>query len=76
MNYQRILLGAVIGTAVVGAGFMLFHPAGKKIRKKAMDLGLEAADKLIDYVRTTSHQNMETGESQIRTGASTVAREV
>ena len=66
MNYQRILLGAVIGTAVVGAGFMLFHPSGKKIRKKAMDLGLDAADKLIDYIRSTSHQHMQS-ESQVNT---------
>ena len=50
---KRILIGVAVGTALAGVGFMLFHPSGRKIRKKAMDIGLDAADKLIDYIRTT-----------------------
>jgi gas vesicle protein len=53
MNYQRVLIGVAIGTAVAGLGILFFHPAGKKLRKKAVDIGLDAADKLIDLLRTT-----------------------
>ena len=53
MNYKRVLAGVAIGTAVAGIGILLFHPAGKKLRKKAVDIGLDAADKLIDLLRTT-----------------------
>lgn len=52
MNSQRIIVGAAIGTAVAGIGFLLFHPSGKRFRDKAIDLGLDAADKLIEYIRT------------------------
>jgi|GEM_PF-4648185 len=53
MNYQRILKGAAIGSAAGGLAFLAFHPAGKRIRKKVMDLGLDVADTLIDLMRTT-----------------------
>ena len=56
MNYQRILIGAAVGTALAGVGFLLFHPSGKKFRSKAADLGLDAADKLIAYVRNRNMQ--------------------
>jgi gas vesicle protein len=53
MKYQKILIGAAAGAAVAGLGFLLFHPSGKKFRRKAADLGLDAVDKMIDYVRAS-----------------------
>jgi len=76
MNYQKIVTGAIIGSAVVGIGFMLFHPAGRKIRRKAMDLGIDAADKLIDYIRKSAHENVIAEEPRIRTRPSAVPDEM
>ena len=76
MNYQKIVTGAIIGSAVVGIGFMLFHPAGRKIRRKAMDLGIDAADKLIDYIRTSSHESTSAQEPMIRTRPTAVPDEM
>ena len=65
MNYQKVIIGAAIGSAVVGLGFLLFHPAGKNIRRKAVDIGLDAADKIIELLRTqaTTAADAETSES-------------
>jgi hypothetical protein len=73
MKYQRIVAGAAIGTALAGIGFLLFHPSGKKLRRKAADLGLDAADKLIEFMRThkpdfqggTSQSNVQSKESAV-----------
>ena len=72
MNSQRILVGAAVGTALVGIGILFFHPSGKKFRKKAVDLGLDAADKLIEYMRTSTPEFKEASEksqSQARAAA-------
>ena len=72
MNYQKILVGAAIGTAVAGVGFLLFHPSGKKFRSKAMDLSLDAADKLITYVRNRNAESQNdtvTSHAESRTTA-------
>ena len=53
MKYQKVLIGAAVGTAIAGLGFLLFHPSGKKFRKKATDIGLDAVDKLIEYVKAS-----------------------
>jgi len=77
MKYQRILIGAAIGTAVAGVGFLLFHPAGKKFRSKAADIGLEAADKFIDYLRTKTPEFQGSAEKfQAQAKAASVAGSV
>jgi len=72
MKYQKILIGAAVGSAIAGVGFLLFHPSGKKFRRKAADLGLDAVDKMIDYVRATKSDfqgGTETARSQPRTAS-------
>jgi len=76
MNKQKIVTGAIIGSAVVGIGFILFHPAGRNIRKKAMDLGIDAADKLIDYIRNSAHESTIAEEPRIHTRPVTVPDEM
>jgi gas vesicle protein len=71
MKTQRILIGAAVGTAIAGIGFLLFHPSGKKMRSKAVDLGLDAADKLIDYVRKRDAQYKATAHSSAAPGMDT-----
>jgi gas vesicle protein len=56
MNYQRLFVGIAIGSAVAGLGFLLFHPSGKKLRRRAADIGLDAADKIIDMLRSSVKQ--------------------
>jgi gas vesicle protein len=63
MNYKRVLVGVAIGSAVAGLGFLMFHPSGKKIRRKAADIGLDAVDKLIDMMRSVQ-QEAGNGETQ------------
>ncbi len=52
MNYQKVLSGMAIGAAVAGIGFIAFHPGGKKIRTMIADMGCDAADKIINAMRT------------------------
>ncbi len=74
MKYQRILVGAAIGTALAGVGFLLFHPSGKKFRSKVADLGLDAADKLIEYMRTrTTEFQGDADKSQAEARAASVS---
>jgi len=74
MKYQRILTGAAIGTTLAGIGFLLFHPSGKKMRRKAADLGLDAADKLIEFIRTHKPEYQGTAEqTQSHSKATAVA---
>jgi hypothetical protein len=63
MNSQRILIAAGITAAAAGIAFLAFHPRGKKIARKATDIGLEAADKIIDLLRTTLPGNEEESKS-------------
>ena len=73
MKYQKILIGAAVGSALAGVGFLLFHPGGKKFRRKAADLGLEAADKLIEYMRVTKQEHQAATERQTQSRTETVA---
>ena len=66
---QKIVTGAVIGSVLAGIGFLAFHPGGKKLRRKLGDIGLDAADKIIDILKTTSSATLKSVEADMAESA-------